>query len=135
MFRAVANDGAKFGHGHLGPFGLNQTASAIGQSAAKENEAGIGFGGIENETDRFAGMNANASGENDTVAEGCLKSRLHFLFRLLVPPGNGNVAQRHRLAAKLRIQPRQARGERQGESSKPGTVRLCDALDSAIRHD
>ena len=76
----------KFGHGHLGPVRLDAPDAAIGQAAAQENEAAVGFGGIENETDRLAGMNANASGQDDAVAESRLKARLHILFRLLAPP-------------------------------------------------
>ena len=63
VLRAVADDGAKLGHGDFGPVGLDAPAAAVGQTATQEHEAGIGVGRIENEADRFAGMNADASGE------------------------------------------------------------------------
>ncbi len=69
---------------------LDQLASMVrlppfGQAAAQEHQTGVGFGGIENETDRLAGMNANPSRQNDAMAEGGLKALLHHAFRLLVP--------------------------------------------------
>ncbi len=61
VLRAVADDGAKFGHGDFGPVRFDAPAAAIGQAAAQEDKAGMGFGRIEDQADRLAGMNANAS--------------------------------------------------------------------------
>ena len=85
VLRAVADDGAKLGHGDFGPVRLDAPAAAIGQAAAQEHQAGMGFGGIENETDRLAGMNANASGERRRGPGEWSESSASFAFRRLVP--------------------------------------------------
>ncbi len=77
VLRAVADDGAKLGHRHFRPVGLDAPAAAVGKAAAQEHQAGKSFGGVEDETDGLAGMDANASGKNDAVPESGLKARLH----------------------------------------------------------
>ena len=121
VLRAVADDGAKFGHGDFGPVRLDAPAAAVGQTAAQKNQAGMGVGRIENQADGLAGMNANASGERDAVPESGLKIRLH-LRSVCSPRSNGGIVAGPLFAADD-LRRRGAHGERKkdfrfgGESS------------------
>ena len=57
---AFADDGAELGGGDGDVAGVDEAVTAAGKSGSKKDDAVVGFGGVENQSDVVARMNAAA---------------------------------------------------------------------------